>query len=235
MWTLSAAHASARFISQPFTALVAAATRERMRADYRDVLLRSHRTSDLRERAALQASAAQLREALVASGFDGAVIALLVEGDEQVTYDDGDAAPLHCTICFLGPADALTPVAKRRVETVARRIGEDFAPFEAKVVSPAEFGETPVGILEHPALTDVHAQALADRTISTLVDDNDEHPQWLPHVSGLDDRPTVRFDRVAAMIGGSNTVFPLSQTPDSDADADSPSERETTRDPARRP
>ena len=145
-----------------------------------------------------------------ASGFDGAVLALLVAGNDTYAYDDGDEAPLHCTICFLGPASELTPVQKQRCVDMAKRIGEDFAPFDANVVSPAQFGDTPVGLLEAPALNDIRDAALADGTIGALRAANDEHPGYLPHVSGLDDRDSVRFDRVAAMLGGDTTEFPLS-------------------------
>lgn len=144
-----------------------------------------------------------------AAGFDGAVLALLVAGDDTHTYDDGDAAPLHCTICFLGPASELDAHQQQRCLDMARNIGEDFAPFDAQVVSPAQFGDTPVGLLEHPALTRIRDTALADPTIGELRDANDEHPGYLPHVSGLDDRDRVRFDRVAAMLGGDVTEFPL--------------------------
>lgn len=223
IWRLSGSHLSAAFLASPDPV-----DRDGLRAEYRRLRLRSHLTSDLHERASLQASAATVARALhgAATGdFDGTVIALLVEGDEQHEYADGDSASLHCTLCFLGPASELTDFEKNRITIVAKRIGEDFAPFTAKNHSHAEFGDTPVQLVEHPSIAEIHDTVLADRTVGFLSDTKDEHPHYLPHVSGLDDREDVRFDRVAAMIGGDTRVFPLTggtqtetETPDADKD-----------------
>jgi hypothetical protein len=220
-WHLSGSHLTAAFYAPPDPV-----DRDALRAEYRRLRLRSHLTVDLHERAALQASATTIARALhgaAVGDFDGTVIALLVEGDETHEYGDGDEAALHCTICFLGPASNLTAFEKNRITIIAKRIGEDFGPFTARSQSPAEFGDTPVRLVEHPEIAEIHDTALADRTVGFLADTNETHPHFLPHVSGLDDREDVRFDRVAAMIGGDNRVFPLTggtqtETPDADKD-----------------
>jgi len=197
--------------------------RSALRAEYRAVLLASHLTADLRERAALQAAATELRTALYGSGgqFDGAVIAAMVEGNERHTYDDGDSAPLHCTLCFLGPAAELSTDERDRIVNVTRQISKDYGPFEATVSSDAEFGDTPVRLVEAAALQSMHDDVVGDRVIGGLHTEYNDHPHFVPHVSGLDDRDTVRFDRVAAMLGGDVTTFDLTgQTPDADADVD---------------
>jgi hypothetical protein len=229
-WQLSNAHLSAEFV-HPRNMTT---RREELCADYRRFLVRSHLTADLHERASLQAAAAHIRQVLrAAAGFGGTAIVLLAEGDDQVTYNDGNSAPLHCTVCFLGPAADLTPIERERVIVVTKRLGEDFAPFEARVVSPAEFGDETVSLVEHPALNDIRDAALADHTVNWLREQNDEHPNYLPHVSGLDGQESVRFDRIAAMIGGdTSNTYPLAgtQTPDADEDHSS---REFDRDSAR--
>lgn len=219
-WSLSDNHLSGWYIHPPSVA-AAEAQRTLLRAEYRALSLRAHQTADLAERAVLQASAAAVRQALYASGgaFDGAVLAALVEGDEQHTYDDGDSAPLHCTICFLGSAADLSAVQRQNIISTAARISEDYGPFEAAVTSDAQFGDTPVRLVESSALADIHDDVLANRTIADLSDRYNDHPHFVPHVSGLDDRDTVRFDRIAAMLGGDIHTFDLNgQTTDADAD-----------------
>jgi hypothetical protein len=212
-WTLSNGHVTDLYIT-PRSQVDAFEAREQMQADYRRFVMRACLTHDLAERATLQASARRLYATLHGSGFDGAVLSLLAEGDQTYTYSgESDAAPLHCTLVFLGPAAGMTNIQQDRVVGMARRIGQTFDPFDADVVSPAEFDRTPVRLVEHQTIQDAHDMALADRTISWLNNEHDDHPHYLPHVSGLGDRDTVRFDRVAAMIGGRNHVFPLGAEP----------------------
>jgi hypothetical protein len=219
-WLLSDAHVTSRFLNPPQRVDDRAA----LRAEYRQTLLASHRATSLHQRAALQASAARLRRSLTAAGdFDGAVIALLVEGDQEHEYGDGDSAPLHCTICYLGDAAQLTPQQSDAVVVAAKHIGERFAPFDADVQADSEFGDTPVRLVEHPDIESIHTQVLANPEVGTLAADNGTHPHFIPHVSGLDDRDSVRFDRIAAMLGGTTIIIPLTggtQTPDTDVDAD---------------
>ena len=192
--------------------------------------MRSCLTHDHTERAALQASAHHLYAALHASAFEGAAILLLCEGDDTYEYGDGDEAPLHCTVCFLGNAADLTPDARSRVIDVTGQIGAALDPFEAPVASPAQFGDTPVRLIEHEDLGLARQIALADPYVDALALTYEDHPHFLPHVSGLGDRDTVRFDRIAASLGGDDYVFPLGeaytpaqpgyQTPDIDLDQD---------------
>jgi hypothetical protein len=206
------------------------ADRQELRREFRRLSLRGQLSGDR----AMLAAANRIFETLYGSaeqddddddnGFDGAVIALLVEGDETVEYDDGDSAPLHCTIAFLGGAADLDDAQRVSIDTVCRTIAEFIDPFEAHVVSAAEFGETPVWIIEHEDVQAARMIADEDPDVGGLRDAHDEHPTFLPHVSGLGDRDTVRFDRVAAMLGGEITEYPLgvpstlqTQTPDLDA------------------
>lgn len=228
-WGLSNGHVASWFINPP--SLVAAAhEREHMRVMYRALMVGSRRTTDLGERAALQASAAVLRRALLASGgFDGAALVLIVEGDETHTYDDGESAPLHCTIKYLGPAADLSTIDKHRVISTAQRIGNAVGPFTAGINAEAGFGpdgNTPVKIIEADELNTVRDLALDDATVRHYGELNDEHPQWIPHIAGLDDRDDVRFDRVGAFLGGTNHIYDLTgtQTLDKDPDSEIPQE-----------
>ena len=209
--------------------------RQAQRREFRRLSMRAGLCADPVERQTLRASAAALFEALHGSangGFDGAIIGLLVEGDDVVEYDDGDTSPLHCTIAFLGPHRDLDADARAAITSVVRQIASEIDPFEAHIVSPAKFGDTPVKIIEHEDVILARMLCDQDQIVGKLRADNDEHPGFLPHVSGLNGRDTVRFDRVAAMLGGENTIIALgadgfdeamdtettTQTPDLDDD-----------------
>jgi hypothetical protein len=199
-----------------------AETRVAIRAAYRQLSVRSRRTHDMTERASLQAAAGHLRRTLTASAgqFNGAVIVLLVEGDEEVDYGDGDTAPLHCTLCFLGDAEDLGDDDLSTILTHTERCASQIDPFDAEVVSPAEFGETPVCLVEHENINGARDYVLEDPTVATLAGFGEDHPGYLPHVSGLDDRETVRFDRIAVMTGGDIHEFPLRKTSTQTTDDD---------------
>jgi hypothetical protein len=212
-----------------------------LRQRHRRAVVRSHLTTDLAERAALQASAAlaydriydclrgggdvledneleyagveddieDVGETSEDEGFSGAVLVLLVEGEELVEYTDGDYAPLHCTVVFLGDMDDLGPGCTDHLVEAARHIGASVPPFSASPVSAATFGDEDVHIIEAPELASVRSMALAQPDLADAAGQA-EHPLWLPHVSGLDDREDVRFDRVGAWLGDDRTAeFPL--------------------------
>jgi hypothetical protein len=210
------------------TWLLSGTTRDAVRERYRRAVVRSCLTHDHTERAALQASAHHLYAALHASAFEGAAILLLCEGDDTFKYSDGDEAPLHCTVCFLGNNAELTDEARGQIVDVTGRIAESLDPFTANVQAESKFGDVPVRLVEHDGFGLARQIALADPVVDALAASYEEHPHYLPHVSGLDDRDAVRFDRIAASLGGEDYTFPLGepytpaepgyQTPDLDLD-----------------
>ena len=197
--------------------------RDLLRADYRRAVVRSHLTTNLHERGAQQAIAAAALSALRGSAeFDGSAIVLLAEGDETVTYPDGTNGPLHCTICYCGPAGELDDNQVAALDHTAERIGQFLPPVEAHVQSPAQFGDTPVWLVESDDIATARDLAFDDGDVAELAIGHEDHPHYIPHVSGLGDRDNVRFDRVAVMVGGEQHVFPLQgpATPDEDVDVE---------------
>jgi len=212
------------------TWLLSGSTREAVRDAHRRAVVRSCLTNDRYERVVLQASAHRLFAALHASAFEGAAILLLVEGDDTVEYGDGDEAPLHCTVCFLGNAADMSDQARAGVIDTVGKIAGSLTPFTAPVQAESRFGETPVRLIEHSDLELARQIALSDPYVDALASSYEDHPHYLPHVSGLDDRDDVRFDRISASLGGEDHVFALGepytpaesgyQTPDDDLDLD---------------
>lgn len=191
-----------------------------LRLRRRRMLVRAGLTADLSERAILQASAAAVRfqmdavatgvvGSLVASsgGFDGAAIVLLAD-DGTVTYPDGETAPLHVTLAYLGPAGEMTPSDVDAATGVTKRVAGSLDPFTPAVLSPARFGDTDVLLLEHPDIQRAHDVALTNRNVAGLVDRHDEHPHFVPHCAGATTAP--HLGRAALLMGGEDPVeFPL--------------------------
>jgi hypothetical protein len=193
------------------TWLLSGSTRQSVRAAYRQAVVRSCLTNDQTERAVLQASARRYYSALHASAFEGGAILLLVEGDDTYRYGDGDEAPLHCTVCFLGNAADMTDEARSEIVDTTGRIAASLSPFDASVQAESEFGDTPVRLIEAEDIGLARQIALASPAIDALASTYEDHPHFLPHVSGLDDRDAVRFDRISASLGGDDYVFPLGE------------------------
>ena len=188
------------------------------------MLVRAGLTADLHERAVLQASAAAVTRdlevlragefpmaALVASaGFDGCAIVLLAD-EGEVTYPDGDSAPQHVTLAYLGPADRMTWLDYDAANQACQRLAGQFDPFTPKPLSPARFGDTDVLLVEHPNLQRGRDILMADRSIARLCQQHDEHPHFVPHCSGADEPPLL--DRVGLMDAGDIKEYPLARSP----------------------
>src|SRR5262245_5126280 len=112
--------------------------------------VRAALTTDLEERAVLQASAnrldrdirharAGIRPVIATAGFDGAAI-VLASDDGTVTYHDGETAPLHCTLAYLGDAANLSSIQRRAAGNAATRVAANLDSFTPTVLSPARFG-----------------------------------------------------------------------------------------------
>ncbi|HEY9376787.1 MAG TPA: 2'-5' RNA ligase family protein, partial [Jiangellaceae bacterium] len=195
---------------------------EELRDQRRRMLVRAALTTDLHERAVLQASAAaltvdiatlragdSLRPLLASAGFDGAAIVLLAD-EGTVDYPDGTSSPLHVTLAYLGPADQMSWIERDAAVQATKRVANQFDPFTPTALSPARFGDTDVLLVEHPNIQRGHDVAMADRTVARLNAQHDEHPHFVPHCSGADEPP--RLDRAALMFGGEQDEFPLGRS-----------------------
>lgn len=180
--------------------------------------VRAGLTADLAERAILQASVQaitlEIQEAragrpILAAGppaFDGAVIVLIAD-EGTVDYADGDSAPQHCTIAYLGNQADLTDDDRRHVHAAAQRLAANLGSFTPNVLSPARFGDDDVLLVEHPDIQRARDIAMTDRNVARLVLGSDAHPHYIPHVTGATHAPT--FGHVGAWMGDDRTEYPL--------------------------
>lgn len=143
----------------------------------------------------------------VSSGMGGAALALLADRG-TVTYADGDTAPRHVTVAYLGPAAELDPGAVARLRGVARSLASIVgAPFTPEAVSPAKFGDEGVLLVEHGKLQRAREFVMADAMVADLERRHSDHPHWVPHCAGATEAPTL--DAVGLMLGGEMERFPL--------------------------
>lgn len=148
------------------------------------------------------------------AGFRGVVIVALPEGDNTVTYNDGDTTEVHQTIVYLGTLDDLQEGEGDAILAVTEYIAAQVAPFTAMVIGAGTLGPDADAIVltEADELQRLHDLATGDELIWDIYEERNNHPTWISHISGDSYAPgdEVRFDRVAAWFGGDNHVeFPL--------------------------
>lgn len=158
-------------------------------------------------------------DAMTAAGApSGIIVAALVEGDEVVTYGDGDESPLHQTLAYLGDTSAVSRDELAGVVAVVERLAADMPPFVARVCGVAELGPEADRVLltEAVELQGLHDAVLAEPDAARLDGEYNLHPSWISHVSVGSARADasfgdeVRFDRLAVMAGAEVVTFPLS-------------------------
>lgn len=192
----------------------------RLREQRLRIRVRSALTTDLQERAMLQASAASIaadielardgiRRAMRASadGFNGCCIVLLAD-EGEMEYATGERAPLHCTIAYLGDTDYVPYRRQEAAKDVAEKIAAALNPFTPTPLSPARFGDEDVLLVEHPDIQYARDIAMSDPEVGEMVDSYpDRHPHFIPHVSGAEEAP--RFDRVGLWWGDERFEYPM--------------------------
>lgn len=157
----------------------------------------------------------QEREALRGAGSpSSALIALLPVGDREITYADGDRAPMHLTLAYMGDADNYDKDDIDRFDKVVTDLADEIPPFTAKVAGHATLGEDgdTVCLVESDDLADCRDWVMSDAGLRKAVEGASTHPHWIPHVTGLDDanyEDEVEFDRVALWAGDQRREYPL--------------------------
>lgn len=144
------------------------------------------------------------------SGFSGVVLVALPEGDETITYNDGDTTELHQTLAYLGTIDQLQDGERDEVLRVAENLASQFQPFTARIAGLGTLGKDQDGIAitESRELQDLHEMARDSAIIDRMYSERNEHPTWISHITAgtLQPGDEVRFDRIGAWFGGDDHV-----------------------------
>lgn len=186
-----------------FAAREARRAQDRARAEQRRL-----RAEVARQRWKAMREALRSAGILASAGHTSAIIALLPEGDGEITYADGDTAPVHMTLAYLGDAADLAPGDRHAVERLCRRLSQQVDPFALDLLSPAEFGDDRVTLFESHDVQQLRDAVMADLHVKHVVEQAGTHPHFVPHITG--DHPDgLRVDRIAAWIGDDRVSFPL--------------------------
>jgi len=144
------------------------------------------------------------------SGFSGVVIVALPEGDEMITYEDGDTTEMHQTLAYLGTTDQLLEGEREEVIRTVENLASKFQPFTANVAGLGTLGKDQDGIAitESRELQDLHDMALDSPIVDRMYQERNGHPTWISHITAgtLQPGDEVRFDRLGAWFGGDEHI-----------------------------
>lgn len=149
--------------------------------------------------------------------MDGATIVALPIGDKTITYSDGDTAPLHQTLVYLGDAVNISPEEVAKLSGFLKSLAADTSPVLARVCGKGTLGPDNeyVVLTESNELSKIRDQILSDDTVKTLADSIDQFPTWIPHVTGaykLEFGDYILFNRLALWVGSMKETYVLEQT-----------------------
>jgi hypothetical protein len=157
-----------------------------------------------------------LTAAVDAPKMSGVIVAALVEGDGTVTYADGDVAPLHQTLAYLGTVDDLADGDRDTIVEAVEALAASMAPFDGYVCGVASLGPDGdrVALTEAPELQAAHDAIVDNGRTSELHDAHNAHPSWISHITfgdggGWSFGDVVRFDRLAVFVGDERVVVDL--------------------------
>jgi 2'-5' RNA ligase len=141
------------------------------------------------------------------------VIVLIPDGLDEIEYKDGDRAPAHSTLAYMGSTADATDEELEEVRRTAERLAHVCGPFEASRAGLATLGEhqDEVMLVEAQEIQDLHDVLLSDETCRRLLAERNEHPHFIPHVSYPHAKApdTVRFSKIGCWIGDDRVEYDL--------------------------
>lgn len=152
--------------------------------------------------------------AAVSSGHTGVVLVLIPDDLDEIEYNDGDRAPAHSTLAYMGSIDDATDEELDEVRRTAERLAQVLpGPFEASIAGLATLGDhrDEVMLVEAQEIQDLHDVLLSDETCRRMLRERNEHPHFIPHVSYPHAKAPdkVRFSKIGCWIGDDRVEYPL--------------------------
>lgn len=146
-------------------------------------------------------------------GKTGVLVVAIPEGAGEAVYGDGDTAPLHQTLIYVGKIDQLDIGDAVALVDAGQRLADEFAPFTARVAGKGILGPDRVDVVitESVSLQAMHDRLLDDPTIAAMYAERNDHPTWVSHVTGLDADvgDEISYHSVAVWIGDDRHEWPL--------------------------
>ena len=143
--------------------------------------------------------------------FDSGIIALLPEGDTEITYPDGTSCPMHMTLAYVGDIEKIGLGDRDALRATCKYLASLLEPFELEKLSDATFGDVPVALYQSIELAMLRDTVMNHANAGHIVRGGETFPNWLPHITDGPDR--VKIDRVALWLGDHRQEFPF-KTPE---------------------
>jgi hypothetical protein len=149
--------------------------------------------------------------------MDGVLMVALPQKRGTVTYKDGDIAPIHQTMVFLGTTEVIPQSAVYHFIQLTNDIAQKYGPAMATVIGSGWLGSDlePIVITSSQELTDMRNEFFNHPHTQELLTGIDQHPTWIPHVAGWEssfEKPfgeVILFDRLGFWYGDVKYEVPL--------------------------
>jgi hypothetical protein len=146
--------------------------------------------------------------------MNGITIVALPIGDKIITYRDGDTAPAHQTLVYMGDVNESSEEEKEHLIRILNDLTKGIPPILAKVAGTAILGpdHEPVALTETKELVSLRNHLIEDPMVMEMMSRAVQFPNYVSHVTGLDHLmygDSILFDRVALWFGQQRYVLPL--------------------------
>jgi hypothetical protein len=146
--------------------------------------------------------------------MDGVLMVALPQKRGTVTYSDGDIAPLHQTMVFMGTTENVPQSWVYHCIQLTNDIATKYGPAMATIIGSGNLGKDmePIVITSSQELTDMRNEFANNQHIIQLMSGIEQHPTWIPHVAGWEFEKfgdVILFDRLGFWYGDTKYEIPL--------------------------
>ena len=146
--------------------------------------------------------------------MNGFCIVALPLGDNKVEYNDGDIAPVHQTLVYLGNAQNFDERTFYEVKLEVQELARLLPVISAKVCGRATLGPDAEKVIltESAELTSIRNALVSFSPIADALARTTQYPNWISHLAGMNHLmygDYVTFNRLAVWFGPSFAEFPL--------------------------
>jgi hypothetical protein len=146
--------------------------------------------------------------------MDGVLMVALPQKRGTVTYADGDVAPLHQTMVWMGSTEDIPQSAVFHLIQLTNDIAKKYVPVMATIIGSGWLGKDmeQIVLTSSQALTDMRNEFANNPYTIDLMQNVQQHPTWIPHVAGWEfDNfgDVILFDRLGFWYGSTKYEVPL--------------------------
>lgn len=138
--------------------------------------------------------------------MDGVLMVALPATRGTVTYEDGDVAPLHQTMVWIGTTESIPQRAVYQLIQLTNDIAKKYFSVVSTVIGSGVLGidSEKIVITQSRELTNIRDEFIENPYVIELMQHTEQHPTWIPHVSGWGEAKfgdVILFDRLGLWYG----------------------------------